>query len=53
MQAKMGDDLLFKVPRSEMEFVYEGEKGDDNNFIVKMDKQRPGWFPRRLLNKTG
>ncbi|RUS73495.1 hypothetical protein EGW08_018735 [Elysia chlorotica] len=53
MQAKMGDDLKFDVPRSEMEFVYENEKPTQGTYVVKMTKPRPDWFPRRLLNKTG
>ncbi|BFZ14789.1 hypothetical protein BsWGS_17827 [Bradybaena similaris] len=53
MQAKLGDDLHFNVPRSEMEFVYENEKGAEGKFVVNMEKPRPNWFPRRLLNKTG
>uniref|UniRef100_A0A0B6Z9J0 Large ribosomal subunit protein bL32m n=1 Tax=Arion vulgaris TaxID=1028688 RepID=A0A0B6Z9J0_9EUPU len=53
MQAKMGDDLLFNVPRSEVEFVYEGEKEVGDKYTVKMEKPRPSWFPKQLLNKTG
>ncbi|KAK3731900.1 hypothetical protein RRG08_043234 [Elysia crispata] len=53
MQAKMGDDLKFDVPRSEMEFIYENEKPAEGTYVVKMSKARPNWFPRRLLNKTG
>ncbi|CAL1536612.1 unnamed protein product [Lymnaea stagnalis] len=53
MQAKMGDDLQFNVPRQEVEIVYAGESGSDGKFVVNMEKQRPSWFPKNLLNKTG
>ncbi|KAH9523174.1 54S ribosomal protein L32, mitochondrial [Bulinus truncatus] len=54
MQSKMGEDLQFNVPRQEVEFVYEGERVENNNkYVVNMDKSRPSWFPKHLLNKTG
>ncbi|CAG5122486.1 unnamed protein product [Candidula unifasciata] len=53
MQVKMGDDLHFNIPRSEVDFVYESEKAPEGKFVVKMEKPRPGWFPKRLMNKTG
>ena len=53
MQEKMGDVLKFDAPRSEMEFIYENEKPTDGTYVVKMNKPRPSWFPRSLLDKTG
>ncbi|XP_005112517.3 39S ribosomal protein L32, mitochondrial [Aplysia californica] len=54
MQAKMGDDLKFKVPQSEVVFVYEGDAANtEGKHVVSMNKQRPSWFPKQLLNKTG
>ena len=54
MQEKMGDVLEYNVPRSEMVFVYDGEKAEsEGKHVVSMEKKRPSWFPKQLLNKTG
>ncbi|CAG5128555.1 unnamed protein product, partial [Candidula unifasciata] len=50
---KMGEDLHFNIPRLEVDFVYESEKAPEGKFVVKIDKPRPGWFPKRLMNKAG
>jgi len=54
MREAMGEDTrLYNQPKSEVVFVYENEKPEDENkFTVEVDKPRPEWFSRSLLTKA-
>ncbi|ESO94135.1 hypothetical protein LOTGIDRAFT_232409 [Lottia gigantea] len=54
MQEAMGTDTLkYSQPQSEVMFLYEGEETENvkGKYVVKVDKERPGWFSKNLLTK--
>lgn len=54
MQDKLGDNLKFNAPQSEVTFLYEDESTNiTGKYVVNMNKKRPSWFPKKLLNKPG
>ncbi|XP_059171873.1 large ribosomal subunit protein bL32m-like [Physella acuta] len=55
MKAKLGEDIKYNVPMQEIEFVYNGEAADNSGgkLVINMNKSRPSWFSKNLLNKTG
>ncbi|XP_033732051.1 39S ribosomal protein L32, mitochondrial-like [Pecten maximus] len=48
MMKKMGDNLKYDSPHSEVAVIYEDEENEreklEDKFIVQMDKPRPLWF---------
>ncbi|KAK3105645.1 hypothetical protein FSP39_002526 [Pinctada imbricata] len=53
--AKMGDDLTYNSPLSEVVVRYEGEEvreTESGKYVVEMKKEKPQWFSDKLMKKA-